>query len=74
MVQYVDKDNELHNDSGPALITPSGAFYYYHGKLHRLDGPAVEYSHGSVAYWIAGIKYSRTDYNEKIKQLKKVLK
>ena len=28
--------------------------WYQNGKLHRLDGPAIEYTNGDVEYWING--------------------
>ena len=28
--------------------------WHQNDKLHRLDGPAVEYSNGNVEYWING--------------------
>ena len=31
--------------------------YWENGKLHRLDGPAVEYADGYKAYWINGKKH-----------------
>lgn len=37
------KNGSLHNKQGPAQITSRKAKYYFQeGKLHRLDGPAVE--------------------------------
>lgn len=36
-------DNEFYCETGPAIIYSNGSKRWYrHGKLHRLDGPAVE--------------------------------
>lgn len=32
------------------------------GKLHRLDGPAVEYTNGNKEWWINGVEYSKEDF------------
>lgn len=40
-----DDEGLLHCDDGPAVIRGEGyKEYYTHGKLHRLDGPAIEFT------------------------------
>ena len=31
--------------------------YRYGGKLHRLDGPAIEYRNGDIEYWQFGKRH-----------------
>ena len=42
-----------------------------HGKRHREDGPAVEYSNGEKYYFLENFQYSEEEYWKKIKELKK---
>ena len=59
--KFCYKNNQLHNEYGPALIRPTGAMEYYrHGLLHREDGPAVITAHGSKLYYQKG-KMHRDD-------------
>jgi len=37
--------------------------WYLNGKLHRIDGPAVEYYNGAKFWYLNG-KYHRTDVDE----------
>ena len=30
--------------------------WYLNGKLHREDGPAIEYADGSKAWWLNGVE------------------
>lgn len=43
-------------DSAPAFKTDSYGTrrWYFNGKLHRTDGPAIEYANGSKAWYIKG--------------------
>ena len=42
-------------------VGPDGSkFWYLHGKRHREDGPAVEYSNGSKEWYLNG-KFHRED-------------
>jgi hypothetical protein len=39
---WLDKQDRYHRKNGPAIIKPNGnEFWFKHGKLHRLDGPAI---------------------------------
>lgn len=50
----------LHREDGPALIDKDQRRWYIHGKLHRVDGPTVEYINGKKEYWKHG-KLHRED-------------
>lgn len=53
--EFLDDEGLYHSDDGPALIFTSGSyFYYYHGGLHRIDGPAVNWHHGKKEWFIHG--------------------
>ncbi len=42
-------------------VFPDGSKHWWlNGKLHRTDGPAIEYTNGSKSWWLNG-KYHRTD-------------
>ncbi len=51
----VDENNFLHNENGTALENNDGRKWYFsHGKIHRIDGPAYE-NHGDMhkfAYYL----------------------
>ena len=36
--------------------------WHLNGKLHREDGPAVEYSDGTKHWYLNDLKYSESDY------------
>ena len=42
-----------------------GTLYYVNDKLHRLDGPAIEYSNGEKFYCIEDERYSSKDEFDK---------
>lgn len=55
-IMWYDKDFNLHNDNGPAVIKPDGTKYWYrNGKLHNDNGPAVIRTTENE-YWNNGIK------------------
>lgn len=60
-------NRELHCETGPAKIWDGGSEeWYFHGTLHRLDGPAlidIEFKH--ISWWIHGKKMrSYTEFQE----------
>ena len=58
---YLDENNLLHRENGPALVHSEGTIAYYrHGKLHRTDGPARIFINGHKEYFQNG-EYHRTD-------------
>jgi len=61
---YSDYNEDYHNPFGPALITTISESWYKHGKLHRIDGPAVEKTNGHKEYWIEGVHLTEEEFNE----------
>ena len=57
---FYDKDYNLHNENGPAVINPNGdCEWWLNGKKHRIDGPAI--SHDSDNYfewWVDGKRHN----------------
>lgn len=41
-----------HRDNGPALKGLYAYEWWHHGKVHRLDGPAIEYYDGRKEWWV----------------------
>ena len=37
--------------------------WYFDGNLHRVDGPAIEYSNGYKYWYLNGIEYTEIEYN-----------
>ncbi|MBI1216132.1 MAG: hypothetical protein GC185_09980 [Alphaproteobacteria bacterium] len=56
--EYIDDDEQLHREDGPAYIDAEGnSMWYDHGKPHRAGGlPAAEYKDGRVEYWENGVQ------------------
>lgn len=55
--EWLNQSGEYHREDGPARTWTSGPFagtceYYFNGKCHRLDGPAVIYPNGCRVWWI----------------------
>ena len=49
---HTDKDNILHRDDGPAIISPAGSEYWYQNdQLHRIGEPAVTLPGGGKQWW-----------------------
>lgn len=54
---WKDERGNYHREDGPAFIYSDGDHgWFFHGKLHRLNGPAVEYfSEGKYLWFIRGV-------------------
>ena len=39
------------------IITDGGKEWWIKGKLHREDGPAIEYANGNKSWWINGKRH-----------------
>jgi len=37
--------------------------WYLNGELHRTDGPAIEFVIGSKHWYLNGIEYTETEFN-----------
>jgi len=70
-----DENRKLHAIERPAIQYDTGdATYYKHGKMHRLDGPAVDWpSRNYFVYYIDGVEYAEEDFSRIIKTLKAFL-
>lgn len=42
----------------------NGNFYLKDGRLHREDGPAVEYDDGTCQFWLNGRHYPDMTYEQ----------
>jgi hypothetical protein len=49
------KQGILHRENGPALICKKCCVYYFEGKKHRDDGPAIELSDGRKKWFVYGV-------------------
>lgn len=68
--KYWYVNGNRHRLNGPALEYRDGLKYWYvNGQIHRLDGPAVECPNRDQEWWIEGVKYSKEEFDEKIKQI-----
>jgi hypothetical protein len=41
-------------------------YWYLNGKLHREDGPAIEYADGDKYWYLNGKEYTEQEFNEKM--------
>jgi len=48
--------------------------WYLNGKLHKEDGPAVEYANGNKAWYLNGKYYSEPDFYRQLYHLGKITK
>ena len=62
IVVYKQKNRWSYRDNDYRVVSVN---LYKDGKLHRTDGPAVEYTDGDKEWWIEGIEYS----NNKLQSL-----
>jgi len=67
----------IHHDDGPAIEYKNGPAYgrgpaqwYFEGKRHRKDGPAVEWYDGDKEWYLNGVKYIEEEYWKIIESLK----
>ena len=56
--EYWYKDDALHREDGPAVISPFGdSFWYKNGIHHRDDGPAVIWNDYSLEWFLDGLRH-----------------
>ena len=56
--RWLDQNNRLHREDGPAVIRKNGTIeYYIHGQRHRLNGPAVILVGIREEYWVNGDRH-----------------
>jgi len=67
---HYDSFGKLHHEDSPAHVRIMNPYnfpkqcekkWYFHGVLHRTDGPAVEHSSGTREYWIMGKRHNFND-------------
>lgn len=44
----------IHRELGPAMILYGDKYWYRNNKIHRIDGPAIEYKNGSKKWYLNG--------------------
>ena len=61
---HYDGSGELDDDKGQPAVEAPGQYraFYQHGKLHKEDGPAVEYADGKKEYWVLGQPLSPEEF------------
>jgi hypothetical protein len=47
-------------------------YWYLNGKLHREDGPAVEYANGMCCWFLNDVEYTEEDFNKKTAKVKEL--
>jgi hypothetical protein len=47
-------DNIPRNYTGSFIYEHDSKWWYQQGKLHRIDGPAIEYTNGNVLFYYQG--------------------
>lgn len=56
-----------HRVGGPAIELNNGDKYWFiKGKCHRINGPSVEYANGLKEWFLNGVKYTKSQYKEKV--------
>lgn len=74
---YSFKNGFLHSyDGNPAEISPTAKKWYFDGKLHKEDGPAIVYNENydsKSIYFIHGIAYSLKEYLKRIPEQNAIL-
>jgi hypothetical protein len=59
---WYDDDNKLHRDDSPAIINCVGVeYWYYHGVIHRIGGPAIICDNNNQFRWCNYGKLHRLD-------------
>jgi hypothetical protein len=42
--------------------------WFLKGKLHRIDGPAIEFKNGDKSWYLNGIEYSQEEWFERLSE------
>lgn len=67
------KNGKNHRDNGPSWIKNDGALCWEkYGQEHREDGPSFIFSNGNCHYGLCGIKYSKEEWEIKIRKIQKL--
>lgn len=46
------------------VYSSGNRYWYQNDKLHRHDGPAVEFADGYRAWWIDGVQLTEKEFNQ----------
>jgi hypothetical protein len=66
--------SEISKNHVSIIEYPDGTkYWFFKGKLHRENGPAVEYFNGNVEYWLHGIKLTKKFFKKEVAKLKKLV-
>jgi hypothetical protein len=66
-VAYLNERNQCHRaeEEGPAMIWTDGyEHWYFHGKLHRIGGPAIVRPNGEHEYFLMGKPMSAVEHRK----------
>lgn len=64
---YTDKEQTVFLLKGcEVVITNVSERWYLNGKLHREDGPAVEWHDGTREWYSNGKEYTEEEFNERL--------
>ena len=62
---YNDREHTiLHRLGGPAFTCSGMSSWYQNGRLHRADGPAVEWADGTKNWYLDGIKVTQAQHKK----------
>lgn len=61
----------LHRLFGPAATSNGNLIWVQYNKRHRVNGPAVIFSDGGVAYYLNGESYTKDRYDEVLRENKR---
>src|SRR5258708_32501704 len=73
-IKFVSSHLEVPIDyTGIIVFEDTTREYYKEGCLHRLNGPAIEYSKGKTSFFLCGFHYEESEYWEKMKYMEEYL-
>ena len=58
MIEYIEYTVRVH-DNGDKK-------WYLNGKLHREDGPAIEWAGGRRSWWLNGKRLTEAEFNQRM--------
>jgi len=67
VIAYLNERNQCHRaeSEGPAMVWPDGyEHWYFHGKLHRIGGPAIVRTNGDHEFFLMGKAMPETEHRK----------
>lgn len=56
---WYNDDNKYHCIDGPAMINVDGTkHWYFQGRRHRVDGPAIEWWDGDSCFYLVDFRFN----------------